>query len=121
MNLAEKIERAFAGRQMPLDLVGAGNLVHPDSDVEDALWFIGRDWHDLTWQDWQEHSSAIHCFVPDAFAYYLQSVLLLSSQNPGEDLMAADSVIYELDQSPDGEGWTEGLVSRFLGMNLEQN
>jgi hypothetical protein len=104
MTFAEKIGRAFAGRQVPLDLVEAVYLVYPDSDGEDALWFSGRDWHELTWQDWQKHSSAIHFFVRDAFAYYLPSVLLLSSQNPGEDLMAASSLIYQLDQSPDVEG-----------------
>jgi hypothetical protein len=54
---------------MPLNLVEPANLVHPDSDIEDALWFTGRDWQEITWQNWQEHSSAIHFFVPDAFAY----------------------------------------------------
>jgi hypothetical protein len=117
MNLAEKIERAFAGRQKPLNLVEAANLAYPDCDVEDALWFTGRDRYEITWQNWQEHSSAIYFFVPDAFAYYLPSVLLLSSQNPDEALMAADSLINELDQSPDPEGWTDGLVRRFLGLN----
>lgn len=117
MNLAEKIAATFAARQMPLDLVQAAYRVHPDSDVEDALWFYGRDWHKLTWQDWQQHSSAIHFFVPDAFAYYLPSVLLLSSQNPGEGLMAADSVINELDQSPVVDRRTEDLASRCLGLS----
>jgi hypothetical protein len=117
MNLAEKIERAFAGRRMPLDLVEADNLIYPDSDVEDTLWFTGRDWHQITWQDWQEHSSAVYFFVPDAFAYYLPSLLLLSSQNPGDALMAADSLISELDRSPDPQWWTDGLVRRFLGLN----
>jgi hypothetical protein len=31
--------------------------------------------------------------------------------------MAADSLIQELDRSPDPEGWTDGLVRRFLGLN----
>src|SRR6266496_6575607 len=109
MVLFEKIERAFAGRQMPLNVVEAASLVHPDSDVEDALWFTGRDWHELKWQDWQEHSSAIYFFAANAFAYYLPSVLVLSSQNPGEQLMAAHALIGELDRSPDPEGWTDGF------------
>jgi hypothetical protein len=117
MNLAEKIERAFAGRRMPVDLVEPADLICPDSDVEDTLWFTGRDWHQITWQDWQAHSSAFYFFVPDAFAYYLPSLLLLSSQNPGDTLMAADSLISELDRSPDPQWWTDGLVRRFLGLN----
>jgi len=31
--------------------------------------------------------------------------------------MAADSLINELDQSPDPEWWTDGLVRRFLELN----
>ena len=120
MELLEKIERTFTRRKMPLNLVEPASLVHPDSDIEDALWFTGRDWREITWQNWQEHSSAIHFFVSDAFAYYLPSVLLLSSQNPGEALMAADSLISELDRSPDPEGWTEGLLRRFLGLTPEE-
>lgn len=117
MKLADKIERAFAGRQIPLNLVDAANLAHPDCDVEDALWFSGRDRDELRWQDWQEHSSAIYFFVPDAFAYYLPSVMVLSLQNPVEDLSVADAVISYLDCSPDPEGWTDGLASRFLLLN----
>jgi hypothetical protein len=32
-------------------------------------------------------------------------------------LDAANSLIGELDRSPDASGWTEGFVSRFLGLN----
>jgi hypothetical protein len=34
--------------------------------------------------------------------------------------MAAYSLITELDRSPDPEGWTEGLVSRFLALTPEE-
>lgn len=114
MKLADKIERAFAGREMPLNLVDAANLSHPDTDIKDALWFSGRDWHDLGWQDWHEHSSAIYFFLPDAFVYYLPSVMALSLQNRVEEMWAANAVISQLDCSPDPEAWTDGLASRFL-------
>jgi len=117
MNLADKIELAFAGRQIPLNVVATASLAHPDCDVEDALWFSGRDWHALGWKDWKEHSAAISFFLPDAFAYYLPSVMILSIQNPVEELMAADSLINELDCSPDPKAWTDDLVSRFLLLN----
>jgi hypothetical protein len=95
----------------------ADEVIQLDDDVEDALWFSGRDWHELTWQNWQEHSDAVFFFDPEAFAYYLPSILLLSAQNTNDSLNAADSLIGELDRSPDPEGWTEGLVRRFLGLN----
>jgi len=119
MNLAEKIERAFSSRPKPTQMIG-DKVLQFDSDVGDALWFSGRDWHELTWQNWQEHSAAIYFFDREAFAYYLPSVLLLSSQNPDEALMAADSLIMELDRTPDPEWWTEGLERRFLGLASEE-
>ena len=117
MTLSERIERAFEHREMPDSVVDMTNRFQIDSDVEEALWFKGRNWHSITWDDWQKHSDAIFFFDPEAFAYYLPSLLLLSSQNPDEALMAADSLINELDQSPDPEGWTDGLVRRFLGLD----
>jgi hypothetical protein len=117
MKLAEKIERAFAARPKPAQVRLADEVLQLDSDVEEALWFSGRDWHELTCQNWQEHSCAIFFFDPEAFAYYLPSVLLLSAENPSESLTAADSLISQLDRSPDAEGWTEGFASRFLGLH----
>jgi len=115
MELPEKIVRAFSSRLKPAQTIDDG-ILQMDSDVEEALWFSGRDWHELTWQNWQEHSDAIFFFNPEAFAYYLPSLLTLSAQNSSDSLMAADSVISYLDQSPDPEGWTDGLVHRFLGL-----
>jgi hypothetical protein len=117
MDLLEKIERAFASRAKPAQVRLGDEVVQLDSDLDEALWFSGRDRHRLTWQNWQEHSCAIFFFDPEAFAYYLPSVLLLAVQNPNESLTAADSLINQLDRSPDLEGWTEGFTSRFLELN----
>lgn len=117
MDLPQKIETAYAWREKPAEVVDSENCLQLDADVEEALWFAGRDWHKLTWQDWHEHSCAIYFFDSEAFAYYLPSLLLLVVQNPGESLYAADSLINELDRSPNVDGWTEGFARRFLGLN----
>lgn len=117
MKFTERIERAFYSRPRPAQVRLADEVVQLDSDVEDALWFSGRDWHELTLRDWNQHSSAIYFFDSEAFAYYLASVLVLSAQNPNDWLEAADSLINWLDRTPDPEGWTEGFASRFLGLN----
>lgn len=117
MTLDERIERVFAHRMMPGAVVDMTNRYQIDSDVEEALWFAGRDWRSITWDDWREHSSAIYFFDSEAFGYYLPSLLLLSAQRPDEELMAADSLISQLDCSPDPEGWPEGLATRFLKLN----
>ena len=120
MTLAEKIERAFSSRHKPAQVRLADEVIQLDDDVEEALWFSGRDWHELTWQDWQHHSNAIFFFDPESFAYYLPSLLLLSAQNPSHSLNAADSLINMLDCSPDPEGWPEGTERRFLGLNQSE-
>jgi hypothetical protein len=117
MKLAQKIERAFSSRTKPAQVRIADGVLQLDFEVEEALWFSGCDWHELTWQNWREHSSAIHFFDPEAFAYYLPGLLLLSARNSSEWLQAADSLINKLDCIPDPEGWTDGLKRRFLGLN----
>lgn len=117
MTLADKIKRVFSHRLKPAQVRLADEVTQLDFEVEEALWFSGRDRHELTLQDWQEHSSGILFFDAEAFAYYLPSLMLISAQNPNEWLQSADLLINELDCSPDPEGWTEGLKRRFLGLN----
>src|SRR5258708_36180345 len=116
-NSTDKIGYVFCSRTKPAQVSLAEAVFQLDFEVEEALWFSGRDWHEITWQDWQEHSSAIYFFDPEAFAYYLPSVLLLSAQHSSEALRAAHSVLSVLDCSPEPEGWTEGFASGFLGLN----
>jgi hypothetical protein len=120
MSLRERIEEVFAHRAKPTEVVVVTSPYEMDSDLRQALWFADHDWRDIAWEDWQEHSNAIFFLAPEAFAYYLPSLLLLSAENPRESLTAADSLINQLDRSPDMEGWTEGFSSRFLGMNLAE-
>ncbi len=118
-SLQEKIEEAFAGRAMPHEVIDP-SVFQFDSDVEEALWFAGRDWRELRWRDWLEHSAALLFFSREAFAYYLPSLLLLSAQSPTEWSYAVDSLIGELDRSPSVEGWNEYFTRRFLGLRREE-
>jgi len=117
--LQEKIEAAFAGRAMPEKVIDA-SVFQFDSDVEEAEWFAGRDWRELRWKDWLEHGAALLFFSREAFAYYLPSLLHLSSQNASEWSYAVDSLIGELDRSPSVEGWNEHFIRRFLGLRREE-
>jgi hypothetical protein len=111
--LLDKITRAFSTRLKPAQ-VRLEDRTQVDEDVEEVLWFSGRDWHDLTWRDWHEHSCALYFFDPEAFAYYLPSLLIVSAQNTNEWLQAADALINLLDQSQDPECWTNALQRFFL-------
>ena len=116
MKLPERIERVFAHRVMPDVVVDMTSPFHIDSDVEEALWFTGRDWQSITRDDWQKHPVAFTFFSKEALGYYLPSILLLSLQSPQQALDPAESLIWELDRSPSTEGWTDNFANRFLGL-----
>jgi hypothetical protein len=118
--LRSKIEAAFAHRNIPVRAVDLEGRYQIDSDVEEGLWFNGRDWRSITWKEWQEHFNAITYFSNEAFAYYLPSVLLLSLENPNEILDAALSVLLELDRSPSTEGWNESFARRLFGLRSQE-
>jgi hypothetical protein len=121
MTLQEKIESAFAHRRMPAEVIEPEQYNQFDSDVEEALWFAGRDWRQITCQDWQQHSAAAIFLSPDAFAYYLPSLLIQTIRNPKEyPDVAVNSILWQLDRSPNVEGWDDHFTNRFLGLRTEE-
>lgn len=116
--LRQKMVRAFAHRSLPI--FDASRYFHVDSDVEDALWFCGRDWRSITCRDWQKHNCAVHFLPLEAFPYYLQSLLILTIENPESypDIPVA-SVIFDLDRTPGG-GLDGGPADRYYGLSADE-
>jgi hypothetical protein len=120
MNLSERIEKAFACREVPPEILDPAAYAQFDSDVEDALWFAGRDWRSLVWEDWQEHSAGVGYFYGEVFAYYLPSLLILSLQQPEECLLPADSLIRLLDVPPSAQYWSPILSAQLRSLCYEE-
>jgi hypothetical protein len=123
MNLKKEIEQAFRNRPLPgcVYTLKPVDLSHGiDSDVEDTLWFAGRDWRTLTPEDWEKHNCATTFFEPEAFAYYLPSLMILTMERPSDGMLAADSVIYNLDRSPGRDNWDPPLLRRYLLLSVEE-
>ena len=123
MGLAEVIEKAFAGREMPAKVTDSDCSDPIDSDVADVLWFSGRNWREITWNDWKKHDTALSFFTQDALAYLLPSVLLLSLQRPGEYLPAAGYLIRTFGSrywAPSPEYWKDYFRIRFVGLRTEE-
>ena len=96
MSLSHEIVTAFNNRKMPSVVVPTDGRTDPydfSSDERDALWFLGKDRAGLSWDDWSKHSGAIFQFTPEAFAYYLPSLLAVSSEAPDKWLMPADGLV----------------------------
>ena len=68
----------------------------------------------------EEHYVATSFFSKDAFAYYLPSLLLVSLNDQNSVLMAAQSVIWDLDRTPSTEGWNDLFIEHFLGLRFNE-
>jgi len=122
MGLAEVIEKAFAGREMPARLTDS-DFDPLDSDLADVLSFSGRNWREITWNDWKRHNIALCFFTRDALAYLLPSVLLLSLQRPSEYLSSAAYLVNtfgSLDWAPSPDHWKDYFRARFVGLRTEE-
>jgi len=117
MSLEIKIERAFRARDCPSSLIERRAAIICDD--EDALWFYGRKWQEISLDDWRAHSGAFFAFTAEAFLYYLPSVLTLSAGGRC-DLLAASSLIGMLDRMPEPAYWDEFLLKRMSGLNQEE-
>jgi hypothetical protein len=121
MTLQEKIEKVFAHRQLPAEVVNMEGRFQIDSDIEDGLWFKGRDWHELTREDWHRRHWGFYFLSPDAFAYYLPSLLTLTILNPRDyPGLAVDSFLSELDRSSGAENLDKPLIDRYSVLNNEE-
>jgi hypothetical protein len=119
MTLSEQIVEAFAHRQMPTEVIDP-KASQFDSDVEETLWFAGRHWQDVTFEDWEAHSCAIFFLSPEAFVYYLPSLLILSMQHPTRSLLSVDAMVGWLDRSPNTSGWNDHFTDRFIRLQSEE-
>ncbi len=117
MSLREKIAKAFDDRIIPQQAVALSGA--PTPEQQDALWFTGRHWHDLSRQDWEEHCDAVFTFTPEAFAFYLPSILSLTAHGRSH-LRAADSIIQILDRIPTLAHCDDFLAQRFIGLKTEE-
>jgi hypothetical protein len=119
MNLTHKIEQAFSYRQKPNKLIDSREKLVTPEQME-ALWFSDRDWREITWENWEDHRDAIYAFTPEAFAYYLPSILTLSSQCPHQWFWPADALLKILDRSPVVDYWDTFITTRLLGLRVEE-
>jgi hypothetical protein len=114
MTTGAQIDAAFTARKQPTKLVEPRTPVTPEQ--RDAIWFTDRHWRDVKWQDWQSHPDAFYAFLPEAFVFYLPSVLIGAMEAPQRELLAADALIGMLDRSPEPYHWDIFMTARLVGL-----
>lgn len=113
MNILCDIKRGFPEKGIPDSVVDL--FANPTTEREDALSFSGLSWHEVSAENWEKNPDSIFFFTPEAFKYYLPSLLYVSAKHPDLWLRAADAFIGLLDISLDSIESNEFLLAR-LGL-----
>lgn len=117
MILKDRVVSAFNRRVMPPRME-----LHTPSTTEelDLLWFNGQNWRNITFEDWRKHPDAFYFFTPEAFAYYLQSIICISLKHFQEWFYPVDILLSILDRSPQVEYWDDFMLSRVGALYPEE-
>lgn len=118
MSDLDLIRTAFADRQKPKTLTESASL--SKHELEDVIFFQGKDWGTLSGDDIQPHHEAIFWFSPEAFCYYLPGLLSAGIKENRPDLLVFDSIINMLDRSADPYLWDEFFMHRWPLLNKEE-
>ncbi len=116
MNLENRIEQAFSNRVRPERVVTSDypdDVLLSDSLYSDSLYFDKRDWRTLTADELERYFEAIFGFTPLAFCYFLPGILCASIREERPDLIVNDSLIHQLDRSPDISNWDTFFLQRW--------
>ena len=108
--MQQQITSAFGHRRRPAIVT---NIEVCSSLRDDARHFEGMDWSQVTADDWKRYGDAFFGLSPEAFAYFLPSVLALSFDESNLPLVVADALITSLDTSGDPELWDDWFSERF--------
>lgn len=120
MELTDLILNAFSSRTKPAGLYSSGNL--SDSEIKELDNFNNKEWQDLDKAFWAENFSSIHLLSPEAFCYFLPSLLTIVVEEQEYYLLAFDAVLSDLDRSPNYLYWNDYFKDRwtkFTPLELE--
>lgn len=114
MTIRAQVEEAFKHRTVPKKVVELRSPITPEQS--DANWFAGKEWQELTRHDWETHADGFFAFLPEAFVYYLPSILVVSAENPKQPMLVAESLFRILDRSPEPYHWDAFIQPRLVGL-----
>lgn len=117
MNISLMLE-AFAGRTRPI--VMTNSLELSKDDLDDLLCIACFDWNELTGEHWEKYFDVTSWFSPEAFCYYLPSIIKVSIEEHQPNLIVVDSIIWALDRSPRTESWDELFLQRWPLLSIDE-
>lgn len=118
-DLNEKLREAFPEEPVPLRLFDLTYV--PDSDRSDASLLLGVKWPRVDEEFWFEHWPSYYAFSPEAFRYYLPSMLEVTALNNIRYDQLFNCIVNSLNTSGDVSIFPEFIVSRFVLLRKEQS
>ncbi len=115
--MKQEIAAAFGHRRRPpiVTTVAVSSTLR-----DDARYFEGMDWREVTADDWRMYSDAFFGFSAEGFLYFLPSLLMVSLETSSPGLVAADLLVSSLDTSGDPDLWTDWFSDRFRRLTLPE-
>jgi len=111
MKLLNLINEAFNTRNKPNILTSSKEL--SEEEFQEVIFFQDKSWSMVTCEQFESHHESIYWFTPDAFQYYLLSMIYAGVKEQKTDLLVYDSIINMLDRSPKPEYWDNFFIERW--------
>lgn len=118
MSLTAGIAEAFGHRTLPSQVVDEGSP--STQEYEEARHFEGKRWEEIATSEWDSYSDAVFGFSPDAFLYFLPSILSSSVSSNRPDLQAIVSIVGMLDRGNGPSSWEGFFAKRWPLLNARE-
>lgn len=118
MKIIAFIEQAFSARRQP-EIVVIPNYPETDEYL-DALQFRAKTWQSLCAEDWDKYPAAVYGFSPEAFCYFLPSILSIGIREQCPYLLVNYSLIEMLDKSPEPSLWDQFFIDRWPNLTQKE-
>lgn len=117
MNISSMLE-AFQWRIRPIVISDSIHL--SKYELDDLLFITSFDWNEITGELWEKYFDVISWFSPDAFCYYLPSIIKVSIEESQPNLIVVESIVYMLDRNPEPEWWDEFFLKRWTLFTIQE-
>lgn len=107
----ERIENAFRNRKLPKDI--HENPFIDSFELEQANQLASYNWEQIDCDLLEEYFDIFPLLTPEAFVYYIPSVIKASLVENEVNLLIIDSFLNMLDRSPDWKNWDEFFIERW--------
>lgn len=118
MDLAEKIESAFAHRNKP-KVLSVSTSLSPD-EADEINRFTDKLWSELTFDDFKKNYDPLFHFSGEAYCYFLPGFMLAGVRADDRSMLAYDVIVGSLDRSPVTAYWDALFLSRWPLLTMKE-